>query len=361
MLQGCKNSAYKERPELDFSLLKRLCETPGVPGQEGALRSVVTEAMRPLVDSIEVDVMGNVIGRKSAAGPKVMLAAHMDEIGFIVKHIDDKGFIRLQQLGGFDPRQMFAQRVIVHGKGGQLRGVLTYATKPKHMLSPEEANKPPNITEFFVDVGQAADRVKNLIEIGDMVTMDRTVEQCGDGYIGKSMDDRVGVFVMLEALRMLRSHQADIYAVATVQEEIGLRGALTAAYALEPDIGIALDITLANDFPGPSEFESVTKLGSGAAIKIMDSSLVCHPKLVDHFRQIARKENIPHQMEILPAGGTDAGAIQRSRGGSVSITLSIPTRYVHTVNEMVNASDVEATATLLARYLEVAHEGNYAY
>ncbi|MEO0249396.1 MAG: M20/M25/M40 family metallo-hydrolase, partial [candidate division WOR-3 bacterium] len=199
------------------------------------------------------------------------------------------------------------------------------------------------------------------VEIGDMVTMDRTVEPCGAGYIGKSMDDRVGVFVLIEALRQLRSHECEVLAVATVQEEVGLRGATTAAFALEPDIGIALDITIANDHPGPADYESVTRLGQGVAIKIMDSSLICHPKLVEHFREIAKRENIPHQMEILPRGGTDAGALQRARGGAVSITLSIPTRYVHTVNEMVHAGDVEACATLLARYLEEAHTRDYRY
>jgi endoglucanase len=349
---------------MDFGLLKQLCESPGVPGQESSIRQVVVEAMKPLVDEIKIDVMGNVIGFKRGRGkPRVMIAAHIDEIGFIVKYIDDKGFVRLQPLGGFDPRQLFAQRVFVHARNSAepLRGVLTYSTKPTHMLTPEEANKPPKLEEFFVDTGLPADQVKEQVEIGDMVTMDRTVERCGDGYIGKSMDDRAGVFVMIEALRLLRSHECDIYAVATVQEEVGLRGAATAAFHLEPDIGIALDVTLANDYPGPGEADSITKLGQGAAIKIMDSSLICHPKLVEHFRQIARRENIPHQMEVLPRGGTDAGAVQRARGGTVSITLSIPTRYIHTVNEMVNARDVESCATLLARYLEEAHTGDYRY
>jgi endoglucanase len=157
----------------------------------------------------------------------------------------------------------------------------------------------------------------------------------------------------------VRRHEADVYAVATVQEEIGLRGATTAAYAVNPDVGVALDTTLANDFPGQADMDAVTRLGQGVAIKIMDASLVCHPKLVDHFRDIARRENIPHQMEILPRGGTDGGALQRARGGIVSMTLSVPTRYIHTVNEMVSRTDVEAAVTLLARYLEEAHRGEY--
>lgn len=350
---------------MDYDLLKRLCETPGIPGQERLIREVVKEALTPLVDSVETDVMGNVIGLKRGNGTRrVMLAAHMDEIGFMVRHIDDKGFVRLQPLGGFDARQLFAQRVLVNTRKGEvLRGVLAYSTKPAHMLTPEEMNRAPQIESFFVDLGMPAEQVKEKVSVGDMVTMDRTTESCGDTFFGKAMDDRVGVFVMIEAMRQLKDTrtEVDIYAVATAQEEVGLRGATTSAYAIEPDIGIALDVTLANDYPGPSETETVTKLGQGVAIKIMDGSLICHPKLVEHFREIAERENIPHQMEILPRGGTDAGALQRSRSGSVSITISIPTRYVHTVNEMVHRKDIESAVNLLARYLQEAHSRDYRY
>lgn len=350
---------------MDYDLLKRLCETPGIPGQEHLIREVVKEALALLVDNVETDVMGNVIGLKRGGGVrKVMLAAHMDEIGFIVRYIDDKGFVRLQPLGGFDVRQLFAQRVLVHTRKGEvLRGVLAYSTKPAHMLTPEEMNKALQIESFFVDLGMTPEQVKEKVSVGDMVTMDRTTECSGDIFFGKAMDDRVGVFVMIEAMRLLKDirTEVDIYAVATAQEEVGLRGATTAAFAIEPDIGIALDVTLANDYPGPPETETVTKLGQGVAIKIMDGSLICHPKLVEHFREIAERENIPHQMEVLPRGGTDAGALQRSRSGTVSITISVPTRYVHTVNEMVHRKDVEASATLIARYLQEAHTRDYRY
>lgn len=350
---------------MEFELLKRLCETPGVPGREDQIRQVVREALAPLVDRLDVDVMGNVIGFRQGKGArKVMLAAHMDEIGFLVRHIDEKGFVRLQPLGGFDARQLFAQRVQVHTRSGEtLRGVLAYSTKPAHLLTPEEMNKAPQIESFFVDLGMSAEQVKEKVSVGDMVTMDRTTESCGDTFFGKAMDDRVGVFVMVEALRLLQDKrtEVDIYAVATAQEEVGLRGATTAAFAIEPEVGIALDVTLANDYPGSSDTDTVSKLGQGVAIKVMDGSLICHPKLVEHFREIAERENIPHQIEILPRGGTDAGALQRSRAGVVSITLSIPTRYVHTVNEMVHRKDIEAAVTLLARYLEEAHTRDYRF
>jgi endoglucanase len=348
---------------MNIKLLKRLAETPGVSGREEQLRAVVREELAPLVDSIEVDVMGNLIGRKAGKGRRrVMVAAHMDEIGFYVKHIDDKGFVRLQPLGGFDPRQLFAQRVLVHTrKRGALRGVLSYTTKPIHLQGPDEGKESPKIDNFFVDLGLSGSQVRKQVEIGDIVTMDRTLEICGEHVISKSLDNRVGVFVMIEALRALKDPKVDILAVSTVQEEVGLRGAITAAFGLDPDVGIALDTTLANDFPGQADSDAITRLGDGVAIKIMDASIICHPKLVDHFKRLAVKHRIPHQMEILPRGGTDGGALQRSRAGTASMTLSVPTRYIHTVNEMASRKDVKAGIDLLAAYLADAHRGDYTW
>lgn len=343
--------------DIDYGLLKRLCEAPGVAARERRVRAVALEALRPLVDEVRVDALGNTVGLRRGDGRRrVMLAAHLDEIGFLVRHVDKEGFLALQSVGGFDPRALFAQRVLVHSaEGGPLRGVLMPSAKPPHLMDRGEPPKPPRVEEFFVDLGLPAGRVQELVELGDMVTLDRTVERAGDAYIGKAMDDRVGVFVMIEALRALRSHQVDVLAVATVQEEVGLRGAITAAYGLEPHLGIALDVTLAMDIPGQREAEAVTRLGQGVAIKIMDSSSLSDPRLVRRFRDLARREGIPHQLELLPRGGTDAGGIQRSRAGVPAITLSVPTRYVHTVNEMVSATDVEAAIALLARFLEEAH------
>lgn len=346
---------------INFDLLKRLCETPGVSGQENAVRAVVLEELTPLVDEVTVDVMGSIIAvKKGRGGPRVMLAAHMDEIGFMVKFISDEGFLRLQPLGGWDPRTMVAQRVHVHGFAGQtLLGTLMPGAKPIHLLTQDELNKPPKVEEFFVDLGLPVNRVRELVERGDMVTMARTTERVGECVISKSLDDRLNVFVLIETLRAVGSHEAEIIAVATTQEEVGLRGATTAAYAVRPDIGIALDTTLANDFPGMQDYEHVTRLGSGCAIKIMDSASLSHPKLVRHFRDLAEQHGIKHQLEILPRGGTDAGAIQRSRAGVPSITLSTPNRYVHSVNEMAHVADIEAAIALLTRYLEDAHNGVY--
>ncbi|HWE62815.1 MAG TPA: M42 family metallopeptidase [Chloroflexota bacterium] len=345
---------------MDFDLLKRLCETPSIAGREEPLRELVQETLRPLVQSVRVDALGNVIGARTGAGSRtVMVAAHMDEIGFLVRHIDKHGFLRLQPVGGFDPRTMMAQRVLVRTEASTYRGTLMPGTKPIHLLEGEP--KAPKIEEFFVDLGMPAEMVHELVEIGDTVTMDRTTERMGECVVSKALDDRLGLFVMIEALRAVRNPSVDIMAVATVQEEVGLRGAATAAFDVEPDIGVALDTTLAIDIPGMDEELAITRQGAGVAIKVMDSSTISHPKLVRQLRQIARQHDIPHQMEILPRGGTDAGAMQRSRAGAAAITISIPSRYVHTVNETAHVRDIQAAIDLLARFLEEAHTCDLAY
>ena len=345
---------------LNEALLRRLIETPGVPGREEQQRKIARDELGSLTDEVHTDSLGSVIGTKRGRDDvRVMVAAHMDEIGFFVRHVDDKGFVRLQTLGGHDPANMVSQRVVVTtADGTALRGVLQPPRKPPHLARGEE-QKLPKAEEFFVDLGMAAQEVNKSVRVGDYVTMDRTLERVGSNYVGKAMDDRIGVFVMLEALRAMGGHEATIHAVATSQEEVGLRGAAASGSALEPTVVIALDITLALDVPGAGDENTITELGKGVALKIMDSYSISHPRLVEHFRAIAEREEIPHQTEILPFGGTDAGGVQRLHGGIPAITLSVPTRYVHTVNEMVDASDVQACIDLLARYLEEAHTGDY--
>lgn len=346
---------------MNLALLRKLTEAHGVPGQEDAIRDIVREELKDICE-ISVDSMGNMhCVRNRGGGKKLMLAAHMDEIGFVVKYIDDKGFLRLQPLGGWDPRQMASQRVFVHTEDGPLNGTLMASQKPKHMLSAEEASKAPVIDNYFVDCGFDGKEAKKKIALGDMVTMNRTLQTMGDLLTCKSMDDRVAVYVMIEAVKAASKLKCELHAVATVQEEIGLRGAAASGSAIAPDICVAIDITLANDIPGIPEQDQITRLGEGAAIKILDSSLICHPKVVKHFKDLAVKHKIKHQMEILSAGGTDAGAVQRLHGGIPSFTLSIPTRYVHTVNETVHKDDVDACVDLLAKYIEDAHKGDYSY
>ncbi len=345
---------------VNVALLKKLSETPGIAGREERLRAIVLEELRPLVDEITVDALGNVIATKRGTGKrKVMVAAHMDEIGFMARHIDEQGFVRVQPVGGFDARVLIAQRVLVHTRSGQtLRGVFTPATKPIHLLGDEKPSA-PKLEEFYIDLGLPAEKVRELVALGDFVTMDRTLEQLGERVIGKALDDRAGVYTLIEAMRRLGKHEATVVAVATVQEEVGLRGATTAGYSVEPDVAVALDTTLALDTPGMPSDSAITELGKGVGIKVFDSSFIPNYKLVEHMRQIAEQNGIPHQMEVLPRGGTDAGAMQRVRGGAPAITLSIPSRYVHTVNEMVDLGDLDAAVELLARYLESAHAGDY--
>ena len=348
---------------MNVDLLRRLTEAHGVSGQEDKIRDIVRSELKGVCD-MKTDLMGNLHCVKEGKGKnpkKLMLAAHMDEIGFIVKYIDDKGFLRIQPLGGWDPRQMASQRVFVHTKDGMLPGVMMASVKPRHLLSPEEMNKPLTTDHYFVDAGLDGDKAKKTVRPGDMVTMNRTLQQMGDLLTCKCMDDRVAVYVMIEAMKKVKGNNVEVHAVATVQEEIGLRGASASGSAIVPDIVVAIDVTLANDIPGLDPVDYITKLGDGAAIKIMDSSLICHPKLVEHFRQVAEKNKIKYQMEVLPFGGTDAGGIQRLHGGIPAFTLSIPTRYIHTVNETVHSKDVDACVNLLAKYVEDAHNGKYSY
>ena len=346
---------------LNEGLLRRLIETPGVPGREEQQREIAREELGGLTDEVRTDALGSVIGTKKGWDDvRVMVAAHTDEIGFLVKYIDDKGFLRLQTLGGHDPANMVSQRVVVTTAGGEaLRGVLQPQRKPPH-LATEEDKKPPKAEEFFVDLGMPAEEVKEKVRVGDYAVMDRSLEKVGANYVGKAMDDRIGVFVMYEALRAMGEHEATVFAVATSQEEVGWRGAAASGSALEPTVVVALDVTLAIDIPGVEDENEISPLGKGAALTVMDGYSISHPKLVEHFRAIAEREGIQHQMEILPSGGTDAGEVQRLHGGVPAITLSIPCRYVHTPNEMVNAEDVRTAITLLARYLEEAHTGDYA-
>ena len=279
-----------------------------MPSMEDAIRDIVREELTGVCE-FSTDTMGNLhCVRNRGGAKKLMIAAHMDEIGFMVKYIDEKGFLRLQPLGGWDPNQMASQRVFVHTKGGVLNGVLMASRKPKHMLTPEEASKSVAIENFFVDVGLSGDEAKAQVSLGDMVTMNRNLQTMGKLATCKSMDDRAAVYVMIEAVKAATNPQVEVHAIATVQEEIGLRGATAAGWSINPDICVAIDVTLANDIPGIPDQDHVTKLGEGTAIKIMDSSLICHPKVVSHFRALAVQHGIKYQLEVLPAGGTDARA-----------------------------------------------------
>ncbi|NNE42834.1 MAG: M42 family metallopeptidase [Gemmatimonadetes bacterium] len=344
---------------MNLDLLEELCQTAGGPGREERIREIVIRELEPLVDDIQVDRMGNVIARRAPRGKtkpknprKMMLSAHMDEISLMVTHIEDSGFLRFTTLGGFDPKTLAAQRVIVHGRKDVI-GLI--GTKPAHIMSDAEKKQMPSLDSFFIDLGMPKARVEKIVRIGDLCTRERDFVEVGDSVSTKSLDDRVGVFVMIEAVRKLTSHAVEVYAVATTQEEIGIRGAQVAAQSLQPDMGVALDVTLANDVPGAGGRKQITELGKGTAIKIMDSSVVCDFRIVDGLRAVAEKKKIPYQMEVLPKGGTDTAAIQRNGGGAPAGCISIPCRYVHSVIEMCHKKDIEGSINLLAAFLADAH------
>ncbi len=338
-----------------MELLKKLTEATGVPGYEGPIRRVILDALAGHVDSVDVDLLGNVIAHKAGRGPVVALAGHMDEIGFLVSHIEEKtGFLRIQPLGGFDPVTLVAQRVVVHAQGGDLVGCI--GRKPIHILTDDEKKKPVEINDLFIDVGLPGAEVAEQVAVGDVVTMKQDFVAYGDVVSGKAIDDRVGVYVALEAMKRAKKLSCDLYFVASTQEEVGVRGATVAGYRIHPQISIALDVCIAADMPGVPERDQVSQMRKGVAISLKDARSISHPGLVRAFRDLAEKRKIPYQMTLSARGGTDAGAMQLARDGSAAITLSIPTRYVHSVVEMVHVADIEATIALLAAFLETANK-----
>jgi tetrahedral aminopeptidase len=340
--------------EINIPLLTNICEIAGAPGFENRIRNLVIEELKGLVDQIEIDNMGNVYaikrGEPNYEQKKVMAAAHMDEIGFIVTHIDDNGFLRFNTLGGFDPKTLTAQRVIVHGRE-DLIGVM--GTKPIHVMPAEEKNKAPKINDFFIDLGLKKERVEELVRIGDPVTRDRQLITMGDCVNCKSIDNRASVYILIEALRQIEKCPYDFYGVFTVQEEVGLRGANLAAHRVNPDFGIGLDTTIAYDVPGAQPQEKVTTLGGGAAIKIMDASVICDPRMVSFLKEIAENHHIKWQPEILSAGGTDTASLQRTgKTGAITGAISLPTRHLHQVIEMAHQEDIGNCIRLLKAAVE---------
>lgn len=333
---------------LNIDLLAKICKTPGAPGFEQKVRALVLEELEGLVDQVELDNMGNVYAiKKGKSDKKVMIGAHMDEIGFMVTHIDDKGFIRFHTLGGFDPKTLTAQRVIIHGKKDVI-GVM--ASKPIHVMTADERNKVAKLSDYFIDTGLTPEEVKDLVKIGDSVTREREFIEMGQCVNSKSLDNRLAVFILIEMFKNLKGKEVpyDIYGVFTVQEEVGIRGANVSALKINPDFGFGLDTTIAFDLPGAAAHEMITKLGDGTAIKIMDASTICDYRMVEFMKNTADKHKIKWQPEILTAGGTDTAGIQRmTQGGSIAGAVSIPTRHLHQVIEMANKSDIQASIDLL--------------
>ena len=320
-------------------LLQKLTEAFGPSGYEDNVREIVREEVEPLADEIKVDALGNLIARKRPSKQtngikKIMVAAHMDEIGLIVSHVDENGFIRFSPIGGVFRRYVLGGRVrFLNGT----QGVIGFDRL-------DNINELPTLDKVYVDVG-ATGKKDCPVKIGDMAAFDRPFTELGRRLVAKSMDDRVGVLVAIETLRALKSTPHDVYFVFTTQEEVGTRGAATSAYGVDPDVGIAIDVTPTGDTPNALKMEMA--LGKGPCIKIQDPGMIADPRVVRWMIGAAEKAKLPYQREVLLIGGTDARAIQLTRAGVPSGCLSIPVRYVHSPSEMVDYSDVQNSVKLL--------------
>jgi endoglucanase len=343
--------------------LRTLSDTPGVSGFEERVQEVVRAELAPVCDEVWVDRLGNVIGLKRAsrapgdAAPlKVMLAAHVDEIGFMVKHVDKEGFIRFMAIGGFDPRTLIGQRVVVHGRE-EVKGMI--APQPNWILRGGEREVVLAIRDLVIDVGRDKDEVDRLIAVGDAISLAQPFEELNDQVVcGRNFDDRVGVYVMLEAMKRVGETEVDIYAVSTVQEEVGLRGVPTAAYAIAPDVAIAIDGSLASDVPYAKAEDRHCTMGGGTGIYVLDNRTISDRKLVRFLVQLAEENGIAYQINL--GGGTDASVIQRHRLGARVCTIGPPTRYMHSTAQLCHKADIERTIALLAVFLENAHQGGLA-
>jgi len=341
-------------------MLKKLTEVPGPSGREDDVRNIVAEYLKPYIDKLWVDAWGNLISLKkgTSSDGRVMIAAHMDEIGLFVSHIEEDGFLRVVPIGGIIERTLLYQRVVLRTRDGRLlRGVV--GLKPPHVAKPEELQKVPEFRELFVDIGASSkEEVEKLgVRVGDIMVFDRDlVELANDRVASKAFDDRVGVVSLIKAAQLIEKPSFDTYFVATVQEEVGLKGARTSAFAISPDVALALDVTIASDVPGVSKAEWYTKIGMGPAIKIADgrnaSGLIAHPKVVDLLINVAEKHKIPYQLEIISGGTTDASIIALNKEGVPAGTVSIPSRYIHSPVEVVDLKDVYNAALLVARFTE---------
>ena len=331
--------------------LEKLSNACGVAGREEEVRNLMIKMLKPYADEVKLDRMENVIAIKKGktTAPKVMLAAHMDEVGLMVKTITKDGFLQFTKMGGIDDRILLAQKVSVLTEKAALPGVV--GSKPPHIQKEEERKKIVTYDEMFLDVG-AEDRedAKAMgVKIGDPVAFDVEYVKLGkDAVMGKAFDNRAGCAVMVETLKQLEKTDCTVYAVGTIQEELGLRGAATATFGVDPDVGIALDVTIAGDTPGVREFDTTVKMGKGPALTVSDSGLITHPKVLRWLIDTATQNSIDYQLETGLLGTTDAARMALTRQGVPSGTISIPARYIHSPVGLISLKDAENCAKLAA-------------
>ena len=335
-----------------MELLEKLCRASGISGFEDDVREIMQEEFKKSCDSVEVDNFGNVIGKKGEGGPKIMLAAHMDEIGLMVKHIDKEGYINFVKIGGIDDRILLGQRVIVKAKKGDVVGII--GSKPPHLQKKEEKEKVVKHDELFIDIGSENDKeAKKRIEVGDPIIFEPNWGKLDGLLYGKAIDDRIGCYALIKIMENLNIDN-EVYAVGTAQEEVGLKGARVSAFKINPDYAIAIDTTIAGDTPQIKETESSLELGKGPAITITEASgrgVVTHPKIREILVETAKKHKIPYQIDVLEGGMTDSAIIYITRAGIPSGAVSIPTRYIHGPTGVFDTRDLENTIKLVVKSL----------
>ncbi len=350
----------RENIERITSLLEKFSNATGISGYEGNVEKMFATEIRPYIDEIKTDRLGNLIAHKKGEGLTIMIAAHMDEIGLIVKYIDEKGFIRFTPVGGFFDQTLLSQRVIIHGKKGPVLGLV--GSKPPHVMKDEERKKVVEIKTMFIDIGakDAKDAEKMGIEVGSTVTLDREFQRlANDNVTGKAFDNRVGLVMLVEAMRRISKLKvkANVFAVGTVQEEVGLKGARTSAYGINPDVAIATDVTIPGDHPGIDKQEAAVEMGKGSVITIMEAGgrgAIVPERIINWLKETGDKNKIKYQVEVSEGGMTDAASIHLIRNGIPTGVISAPARYIHSPVEMVNINDVDSGAELIAQAILLA-------
>ncbi|MBD1380067.1 M42 family metallopeptidase [Metabacillus arenae] len=341
-----------------LTMLKDLTDAKGIPGNEREAREVMKKYIAPFADEVATDGLGSLIAKKVGLdnGPKIMVAGHLDEVGFMVTQIDDKGFIRFQTVGGWWSQVMLAQRVTIVTKKGDVTGVI--GSKPPHILSPEARKKPVDIKDMFVDIG-ASSKEEVLawgVKPGDQIVpyFEFTVLNNEKMLLAKAWDNRIGCAIAIDVLKRLRNanHPNVVYGVGTVQEEVGLRGAKTSAHSIKPDIAFAVDVGVAGDTPGVSEKEAQGKMGDGPQIILYDASMVSHKGLRDLVTDTADELRIPYQFDSIAGGGTDSGAIHLTANGVPALSITIATRYIHSHAAMLHRDDYENAVKLIAEVIK---------
>lgn len=337
------------------ALLKKMLDVSGISGYESEVADIMLKELKKTCDDVFIDTFGNVIARKGKSGKKIMLAAHMDEIGFVVKHVSKEGFIWFVKIGGIDDRILLGQRVVIKSRHGDVKGVI--GAKPPHLLKEEERKKIARHEDMFIDIGcSTKEEALRKVSIADPIVFEPNSGVLnGRLCYGKAVDNRVGCYALLKIMEKLKKVNAQVYAVATAQEEVGLKGARTSSFRIAPDFALAIDTGVSGDTPQTSEKESALKLGCGVAITAVEAGgrgLIVHGRVKDLLVETAERNKIKYQMDVVDGGMTDGAMIYLNREGVLTGVLAIPCRYVHSPTGVFDVADVEAAVDLAVKVIE---------